>query len=98
MRAAQEDVKSGRALSDTFADHAWFPPMLVQMMGVGERTGNLDEMMEKVADFYERDVKTMSDRLKSMLEPLMIVVLAVIVGFIVLAVMLPSFKLMDNLR
>lgn len=68
------------------------------MMGVGERTGNLDEMMEKVADFYERDVKTMSDRLKSMLEPLMIVVLAVIVGFIVLAVMLPSFKLMDNLR
>ncbi|BFH16226.1 hypothetical protein PMJ10TS2_58540 [Paenibacillus melissococcoides] len=67
-------------------------------MGVGERTGNLDEMMEKVADFYERDVKTMSDRLKSMLEPLMIVVLAVIVGFIVLAVMLPSFKLMDNLR
>ncbi|BFH24504.1 hypothetical protein J6TS7_45940 [Paenibacillus dendritiformis] len=72
--------------------------MLVQMMGVGERTGNLDEMMEKVADFYERDVKTMSDRLKSMLEPLMIVVLAVIVGFIVLAVMLPSFKLMDNLR
>ncbi|CAH8245843.1 type II secretion system F family protein [Paenibacillus melissococcoides] len=85
-------------MSDTFADHAWFPPMLVQMMGVGERTGNLDEMMEKVADFYERDVKTMSDRLKSMLEPLMIVVLAVIVGFIVLAVMLPSFKLMDNLR
>lgn len=55
-------------------------------------------MMEKVADFYERDVETMSDRLKSMLEPLMIVILAVIVGFIVLAVMLPSFKLMDNLR
>ncbi|NGP58003.1 type II secretion system F family protein [Paenibacillus thiaminolyticus] len=98
IRAAREDVKSGRALSDTFEEHAWFPPMLVQMMGVGERTGNLDEMMEKVADFYERDVETMSDRLKSMLEPLMIVILAVIVGFIVLAVMLPSFKLMDNLR
>ncbi|MCE5168144.1 type II secretion system F family protein [Paenibacillus profundus] len=98
IRDAREDIKSGQSLTETFSEHAWFPPMLVQMMAVGERTGNLDEMMEKVADFYERDVETMSDRLKAMLEPLMIVVLAVVVGFIVLAVMLPSFKLMDNLR
>ncbi len=54
-------------------------------------------MLEKVAEFYEADVDAMADRLKALLEPIMILILAVIVGGIVLAVMLPSFKLMENM-
>ncbi|MNW13022.1 Type II secretion system protein F [compost metagenome] len=72
--------------------------MVVHMMAVGEKSGALDSMLDKVADFYEADVDQMSDRLKAMLEPIMIVILALIVGTIVLAVMLPSFTLISNLK
>ncbi len=72
--------------------------MMLQMLVVGERTGALDAMLEKVADFYEAEVDALADRLKSLLEPIMIVILSVVVGTIVLAVMLPSFKLMENLH
>ena len=74
-----------------------FPPMVVEMIAVGEQTGSLDSMLEKVADFYEADVDAMADRLKSLLEPLMIVIMAGIVGVIVLAVMTPSFKLIQDM-
>jgi type IV pilus assembly protein PilC len=98
IRESRDSVRGGNSIADPFRNTWLFPPMVVQMLAVGERTGSLDSMLEKVADFYEADVDQMADRLKAMLEPLMIVILAVIVGTIVLAVMLPSFKLISNLH
>ena len=93
---SREGLKSGQSIAEPFRDNWLFPPMVVQMLAIGERSGSLDGMMEKVADFYEADVDTMSDRLKSMLEPLMILTLSGIVGGIVMAVMMPTFKMMQN--
>ncbi|WP_281887208.1 type II secretion system F family protein [Paenibacillus sp. YYML68] len=97
IRDSREGLRSGNSIAEPFRNSWLFPPMVVQMLQVGERTGALDTMLEKVADFYEADVDAMADRLKSLLEPIMILILAVIVGGIVLAVMLPSFKLMENM-
>lgn len=96
--AARESVQGGSSIADPFRKSWLFPPMVVHMMAVGEKTGGLDSMLDKVADFYEADVDQMSDRLKALLEPIMIVILAVIVGTIVLAVMLPSFTMISNLK
>ncbi|MNG15951.1 Type II secretion system protein F [compost metagenome] len=87
----------GETLSDPLRRSKLFPPMLVQMMTVGEQTGALDGMLNKVADFYEDDVDAMADRLKSLLEPLMILAIAGIVGLITLAVMSPTFKMMQEM-
>lgn len=98
IRESREGVRGGASITEPLRGSWLFPPMVVQMLAVGEQTGALDTMLEKVADFYEADVDAMADRLKAMLEPIMIVILAVIVGTIVLAVMLPSFRLMENLH
>ncbi|WP_438445772.1 type II secretion system F family protein [Gorillibacterium sp. sgz5001074] len=98
IRESRESVRGGHSIADPFRNSWLFPPMVVQMLAVGERTGSMDTMLEKVADFYEADVDQMADRLKAMLEPIMILVLAAIVGTIVLAVMLPSFKLIAGLH
>jgi type IV pilus assembly protein PilC len=94
---SREGLREGQAMAEPFANSWLFPPMVVQMMAVGEKTGALDTMMEKVADFYEADVDTMADRLKSLLEPIMILLLSGIVGGIVLAILMPTFKMMENL-
>lgn len=94
---SREGIRSGESIAEPFRKSWIFPPMVVQMLAIGEKTGALDSMLEKVADFYEADVDQMADRLKSLLEPLMIVILSGIVGGIVLAVMLPTFKLMGNI-
>ncbi len=67
------------------------------MAAIGERTGSLDYMLEKVADFYEEEVDRSVDTLKSLVEPLMILVLAAVVGIIVAAIFLPMFKLYENM-
>lgn len=97
IRDSREGLRAGNSIAEPFRRSWLFPPMVVQMLQVGERTGALDTMLEKVADFYESDVDAMADRLKALLEPIMIMILAVIVGGIVLAVMLPSFKLLENM-
>jgi len=84
-------------MADPFQNSWLFPPMVVQMMTIGEKTGALDTMLEKVADFYESDVDAMADRLKSLLEPLMILVISGVVGGIVMAILMPTFKLMEGL-
>ena len=92
IRDSREELRGGQSIAKPFQDSWTFPPMVVHMLVVGEQTGALDSMMEKVADFYETDVDMMADRLKSLLEPLMILVLAGVVGTIVLAFMLPNFQ------
>ena len=71
-----------------------FLPMVVQMVAIGEETGELDKMLEKVADFYESDVDDIVSRLSSMLEPILIGVLGIVVGGMIAAIMLPMFDIM----
>jgi type IV pilus assembly protein PilC len=95
---SREGLRSGQSIAEPFKKSWLFPPMVVQMLAIGEKTGSIDSMLEKVADFYEAEVDTMADRLKSLLEPLMILMLSGIVGGIVLAVMLPTFKMMEGIH
>jgi len=98
LQEAAVSLQSGRSLAAPIAERNLFPPLVVHMIMVGEQTGNLDFMLEKIADFYEAETEMGTDRLKSTLEPVMILVLAVIVGGIVLAVLLPSFSLLQNIH
>jgi type IV pilus assembly protein PilC len=75
-----------------------FPIMVTQMIGVGEETGALETMMTKVADFYEEQVDAAVKALTSILEPVMIIVVGAIVGFIVISMYLPMFKVYDQIK
>ena len=70
-----------------------FPPMVIQMIGIGEETGNLDTMLGKIADFYDQEVDVMVKGLTSMMEPLIMVGMGVVVGAIVLAMFMPMFEM-----
>ena len=75
------------------AGHEVFPAMVVQMMAVGEETGALDEMLEKMADFYEEEVEATVNALTSLIEPLLMVFMGVVVGGMIIALYMPIFKL-----
>lgn len=94
---AKDSVKNGDSLSEPFMQSTVFPPMVVKMMAIGERSGALDALLEKIAEFYDQQVEAEVKGLTSMIEPIMIAVMGVIVGGIVLAVFLPIFKLQENL-
>ena len=91
-------VREGESVSSRLIGNQWFPQMMVQMMAVGEETGNTDIMLEKVADYYDEEVDTIADNMASALEPLMIVVLGGIVGTMVVGMYLPMFTLMNQLK
>lgn len=96
MRDSRDALRSGGSMVDPLKTTNVFPPLVVQMIAIGEQTGSIDEMFAKIADFYEADVDHLVDRLKPMIEPLMIVFLAVVVGTIVLAAILPMFSLYQH--
>ena len=93
-----ESVKSGGSIAAPLKDAPIFPPMVAQMIAVGEETGNLDTMLSKVADFYEDEVAAAVKALTSILEPVMIVLVGGIVGFIVVAMYMPMFKVYDAIK
>ena len=90
---SKDAVEQGRNISGPLAETKVFPPMVVQMVGVGEATGALDAMLAKVADFYEDEVDNAVANLTSLMEPVMIAMLGGIIGFIVVAMYLPIFNL-----
>lgn len=94
---ARESVKQGESLMDPFSESKVFPPMVTKMIGIGERSGALDQLLEKIAEFYDQQVETEVKGLTSLIEPIMIAVMGFIVGGIVLAVFLPIFKLQEKL-
>ncbi|MCZ8519774.1 MULTISPECIES: type II secretion system F family protein [Paenibacillus] len=97
VRGSADSLRQGKPLSEPLK-RAWvFPPMVTQMIAIGEETGALDQMLEKVADFYEMEVENTVDRLKSLIEPLLLVFLAGVVGTIVAAIMLPMFSMYSNI-
>jgi type IV pilus assembly protein PilC len=102
IERAMEDVKKsvqrGGTIAQPLRESNMFPSMVAHMVGVGEETGNLDGMLGKVADFYEDEVAAVIKALTSILEPVMIMVVGGIVGFIVISMYLPLFQLYDNIR
>jgi type IV pilus assembly protein PilC len=98
MGAVIESVKSGGSIAAPLKDAPIFPPMVAQMVAIGEETGNLDTMLSKVADFYEDEVAAAIKALTSILEPVMIVLVGGIVGFIVVAMYMPMFKVYDSIN
>ncbi|WP_426592054.1 type II secretion system F family protein [Cellulomonas sp. McL0617] len=94
-RAVQESVRRGESLAGPLSQHPVFPPMVVQMMAVGEDTGALDTMLGKVADFYDDEVEATTEQLTSLIEPLMIVVIGAIVGSMVIAMYMPIFGIFN---
>ena len=96
MADVVESVKQGGQIATPLRDEPIFPPMVAQMIAVGEETGGLDHMLTKVADFYEDEVAAAIKALTSILEPVMIVLVGGIVGFIVIAMYMPMFKVYDT--
>jgi type IV pilus assembly protein PilC len=93
-----DSVKSGGTIAAPLRESPVFPIMVGHMVGVGEETGALDTMLSKIADFYEDQVESAVKSLTSILEPLMIVVVGAIVGFIVIAMYMPMFKVYDQIK
>ena len=98
MASVIESVKSGGSIAEPLKQAPIFPPMVAQMIAIGEETGNLDTMLSKVADFYEDEVSAAIKALTSILEPVMIVLVGGIVGFIVIAMYMPMFKVYDAIK
>ncbi len=88
-----DSVRNGQSLSKPLADEPVFPPMVVQMMAVGEDSGSLEIMLTKVADFYDDEVQAMTEALTSLIEPLLIAFLGVVVGSMVVALYMPIFSI-----
>jgi type IV pilus assembly protein PilC len=101
IKAAMEDVKGavrvGGQMSGPLEKHAMFPPMVVQMMEVGEETGQITEMLDKLADFYDHEVESATKSLTSALEPLMVVFLGGMIGGMVVCLYLPMFNIYSKI-
>ncbi len=98
LRETQSAVKRGDTLARPLEQHEVFPAMVTQMIAVGEETGALDEMLDKIADFYDQEVTATVDALTSLIEPLMIVVMGTIVGGMVISLYLPMFNIIKLIK
>ncbi|NMM30401.1 MAG: type II secretion system F family protein [Cellulomonas sp.] len=97
-KAVGESVRRGESLTGPLSQHPVFPPMVVQMMSVGEDTGALDTMLDKIADFYDQEVEATTDQLTSLIEPIMIVVIGSIIGSMIIAMYMPIFGVFDLIK
>jgi type IV pilus assembly protein PilC len=97
IRESRNSLEKGRSMTEPMNSHWAFPPLVTQMISIGEGTGALDAMLSKIAEFYEKEVEQSTDRLKSLIEPIMIVLLAGVVGVIVLSIMMPMFAMFDQM-
>ncbi|TQR14836.1 type II secretion system F family protein [Psychrobacillus soli] len=97
VRESRTSLEQGSTLTAPLEKSWIFPPLVTQMTAIGEQTGSLDYMLEKIAVFYEDDVDRTVDALKSLIEPLMIVILAAVVGTIVMAIMVPMFSMYEQI-
>jgi type IV pilus assembly protein PilC len=95
---ARAKIAEGHDMAGPLADAKVFPTMVVQMIGVGEQTGAMDQMLNKIADFYEEEVDTAVAGLTSLIEPVMMAFLGVVVGGLIIAMYLPIFKLAGNIQ
>jgi type IV pilus assembly protein PilC len=98
VKQSRKALEQGKSMTDPMKKHWAFPPLIIHMIAIGESTGSLDEMLGKVADFYEDEVENTTDQLKSLIEPLMIVFLSGIVGTIVTAILVPMFDIFNQIQ
>jgi len=98
IKDVQESVRTGEALAKPLEKHPVFPPMVVQMMTVGEETGALDQMLYKISEFYDQEVEATTEALTALIEPLMIAFLGVIIGGMIVALYMPIFSLMNVIK
>jgi type IV pilus assembly protein PilC len=96
--AVQDSVRQCESLSHPLTQHPIFPPMVVQMMSVGEETGALDTMLHKIAEFYDQEVEATTEALTALIEPIMIAVLGGMVGSMIVALYMPMFKVFDLVK
>ncbi|HEV7554336.1 MAG TPA: type II secretion system F family protein, partial [Kofleriaceae bacterium] len=94
---AKDKISEGHDMAGPLAESKVFPSMVVQMIGVGEQTGAMDQMLQKIADFYEEEVDSAVGALTSLIEPVMMAFLGVVVGGLIIAMYLPIFKLAGNI-
>lgn len=97
LEGVRTNVREGASLAKPLRDSGVFPPLVTRMIAVGEQTGEMEQMLNKVADIYDQQVETMVSTLTSLLEPVMIVIIGAIMGFIVFAVLLPIFNLTSTI-
>ena len=97
LKDAKEDIMRGIPLSQPIAESNLFPPMVSQMIRIGEESGSTEEMLDKLADYYEEEVEIATQSLMAAMEPMIIIVLATVVGFLIAAVMAPMLNLYSGL-
>lgn len=97
LRDSHKSLEEGESLAAPMEEHWVFPKLITQMIAVGEATGSMDEMLKKVAQFYEEELEEAADKLKALIEPVMIIFLAAVVGAIVLAIVIPMFSLFEGI-
>ncbi|MEC2159852.1 type II secretion system F family protein [Virgibacillus halodenitrificans] len=95
---ARDSLEVGESITEPMKKHWAFPALIIQMIQIGEKTGTLDHMLTKAAEFYEEEVEQLSNRIKTLIEPLMIIILTVIVGGIITSVVIPMFSLFENIQ
>lgn len=95
---SRKSLEVGESIANPMKNHWAFPALVVQMIQIGEKTGTLDHMLTKAAEFYEEEVEQLSNRIKVLIEPIMIIILTVIVGSIISAVVIPMFSLFENIQ
>jgi type IV pilus assembly protein PilC len=98
VQKIHEEVRQGGTISKPMTRDKLFPPMVTQMVAVGEETGKLDDMLEKIAEFYDMEVENSVDSLTSVLEPIMVVLIGGVVGSVVVGMYLPIFTVINQLR
>lgn len=97
MLMAKEQVASGIPLSRPLRTCGLFPPMVIHMVTIGEQTGNIETMLENAAEYYEDDVKIATEQMMALMEPMIIVVMAVVVGFLIFSILSPMFTLYESI-
>jgi type IV pilus assembly protein PilC len=98
VRASAADVKAGVSLGAALSEHPVFPPMITQMVGVGEETGELAALLDKLAEFYEAEVSAKVESLTALLEPMMLVFMGATIGGMVISLYLPMFKVVSLIK
>jgi type IV pilus assembly protein PilC len=98
IRDVQDSVRQGESIAGPLKNHPVFPPMVVQMMSVGEDTGALDAMLHKISEFYDQEVEATTEALTALIEPLMIAFLGGVVGSMIVALYMPIFKIFDLVK
>jgi type II secretion system protein F len=93
IEEAMEKIQKGKSMSSALETSAWFPPLFLQMISIGEQSGQLEPMLDKVAQAYEREVETAIMGMTSLIEPIMISAMGAAVGFVVLSILLPIFEM-----